>query len=54
MHEVAAWENKIETDECEIDEPTRVFDEKTLLPCHYFDFMYGTSTGGYVPPWLTA
>jgi patatin-like phospholipase/acyl hydrolase len=26
----------------------RKFDAKELLPCHYFDFMYGTSTGGLI------
>ena len=27
---------------------TRTFKEEDLLPCHYFDFMYGTSTGGLI------
>jgi hypothetical protein len=22
------------------------FPEESLLPCHYFDYIYGTSTGG--------
>nr|OQO16764.1 hypothetical protein B0A51_16555 [Rachicladosporium sp. CCFEE 5018] len=26
----------------------RTFVESELLPCHYFDFMYGTSTGGLI------
>jgi hypothetical protein len=25
-----------------------VEEEEELLPCHYFDFMYGTSTGGLI------
>ena len=29
--------------------PTRsLIDENNLKPCHYFDFMYGTSTGGLI------
>lgn len=28
------------------------FNEDTLLPCHYFDFMYGTSTGGLIATML--
>ncbi|KAF2860429.1 FabD/lysophospholipase-like protein [Piedraia hortae CBS 480.64] len=27
--------------------------EKDLLPCHYFDFMYGTSTGGLIAIFLS-
>jgi len=32
------------------------FDEDELLPCHYFDFMYGTSTGqtDYEYAWTTS
>lgn len=26
----------------------RIYSEEDLLPCHYFDFMYGTSTGGLI------
>ena len=46
MREVAVWENRFEEQEADLDVPDRTFDEKTLLPCHYFDYMYGTSTGG--------
>lgn len=30
----------------------KVFDAKELLPAHYFDFMYGTSTGGLIATML--
>src|ERR1700712_4582177 len=30
----------------------KVFDSKDLLPAHYFDFMYGTSTGGLIATML--
>lgn len=30
----------------------KVFIEDDLLPCHYFDFMYGTSTGGLIATML--
>jgi len=30
----------------------RAYVEKELLPCHYFDFMYGTSTGGLISTML--
>jgi hypothetical protein len=30
----------------------KVFEENELLPCHYFDFMYGTSTGGLIATML--
>lgn len=29
-----------------------IFNEDGLLPCHYFDFMYGTSTGGLIATML--
>jgi hypothetical protein len=51
FHEVAAWETYFEGLEHPEDQ-RRVFDEKTLLPCHYFDFMYGTSTGGLIATML--
>ena len=30
----------------------KTFVEAELLPCHYFDFMYGTSTGGLIATML--
>jgi hypothetical protein len=30
----------------------KIFDAKDLLPAHYFDFMYGTSTGGLIATML--
>lgn len=30
----------------------KAFVEEELLPCHYFDFMYGTSTGGLIATML--
>jgi hypothetical protein len=52
MREVARWETyfeeKLPVDQRRLDP----FDEKTLLPCHYFDYMYGTSTGGLIATML--
>ncbi|KAB8345930.1 hypothetical protein FH972_022983 [Carpinus fangiana] len=45
MHEVAVWEQTLATPE-ELQD--NAFDENSLLPCHYFDYMYGTSTGGLI------
>jgi len=50
MHEVALWETALE-EELPVDQ-RQTFDEKTLLPCHYFDYMYGTSTGGLIATML--
>jgi hypothetical protein len=50
MHEVAVWENFLEKQEK--PSSTKVFKEEDLLPCHYFDFMYGTSTGGLIATML--
>lgn len=50
--EVAIWERKLAGS---IEEPksgAQTFDEDKLLPCHYFDFMYGTSTGGLIATML--
>lgn len=47
MHEVAVWENFLEQREKPVGQ-RMVFREEELLPCHYFDFMYGTSTGGLI------
>ncbi|KAK7510026.1 acyl transferase/acyl hydrolase/lysophospholipase [Phyllosticta citriasiana] len=64
MHEIAKWETRLEMEEAAADaerrmsgtstppfEP-RIFNENELLPCHYFDFMYGTSTGGLIATML--
>ena len=40
MHQVYEWEKRLDS----VDVPR----EDELLPCHYFDFMYGTSTGGLI------
>ena len=51
MVEIARWERIFEA----MERPTsqrRTFDENELLPCHYFDFMYGTSTGGLIATML--
>lgn len=34
------------------DTKRKAFVEEELLPCHYFDFMYGTSTGGLIATML--
>jgi hypothetical protein len=57
MHEIWMWENKIADDDqataesgadigSQNDAVERVPPESELLPCHYFDFFYGTSHGG--------
>src|ERR1700712_2838200 len=43
MKEVADCENAFERTE---SESPRVFEAKSLRPCHYFDQIYGSSTGG--------
>jgi hypothetical protein len=49
MHEVAECENRLQRDEGPVPGSTRRdFNENDLLPCHYFDYMYGTSTGGLI------
>ncbi|KAL9053862.1 MAG: hypothetical protein Q9162_004509 [Coniocarpon cinnabarinum] len=45
MHEIAIWERRLQPG-------LTLPDEKDLLPCHYFDFMYGTSTGGLIATML--
>lgn len=53
MREVSHWEKKLEEEEGHIPgAPERNFDVDELLPCHYFDFMYGTSTGGLIATML--
>lgn len=49
MHEVAECERRLQRDEGPVPGSTRhEFNEDELLPCHYFDYMYGTSTGGLI------
>lgn len=45
MHEVYLKEQEFEKEDPLGEDP---IDEEDLLPCHYFDFMYGTSTGGLI------
>lgn len=45
MHEVWIWEKRLEAED-PIGQQQVPEDE--LLPCHYFDFMYGTSGGGLI------
>ncbi|KAF2834840.1 FabD/lysophospholipase-like protein [Patellaria atrata CBS 101060] len=53
MREVAEWENKFEEEEGPISgTEKKVFKEEELLPCVYFDMMYGTSTGGLIATML--
>lgn len=47
MHRVYMWEKKLEENDGKI-EGEELGNEDDLLPCHYFDFMYGTSTGGLI------
>ena len=39
MKRVAHWEKELYN---------RDVDPNQLLPCHYFDYLWGTSTGGFV------
>ncbi|KAF1937868.1 FabD/lysophospholipase-like protein [Clathrospora elynae] len=49
MHEVAECEQRLQTEEGPVPGSERCeFNEEELLPCHYFDYMYGTSTGGLI------
>jgi hypothetical protein len=49
MHEIAECERKLQEEEGTVPGSSRTtFDEDDLLPCHYFDYMYGTSTGGLI------
>jgi hypothetical protein len=49
MHEIAECEQRLQRDEGPVNGSTRQdFNEEELLPCHYFDYMYGTSTGGLI------
>jgi patatin-like phospholipase/acyl hydrolase len=51
MGEITRWERIFEAMERPSTE-RRTFNEDELLPCHYFDFMYGTSTGGLIATML--
>jgi hypothetical protein len=49
MHEIAECERRLQKEEGIVAGSTqREFNEDELLPCHYFDYMYGTSTGGLI------
>ena len=49
MHEVAKCEVRLQQDEGPVPGSLRrEFIEDELLPAHYFDYMYGTSTGGLI------
>ncbi|KAF2876676.1 acyl transferase/acyl hydrolase/lysophospholipase [Massariosphaeria phaeospora] len=49
MHEIAECERRLQDEEGPVSGSERQeFDEDELLPCHYFDYMYGTSTGGLI------
>ncbi|KAL6174072.1 hypothetical protein ACJQWK_00222 [Exserohilum turcicum] len=49
MHEVAECERRLQEEEGPVPgSERREFNENELLPCHYFDYMYGTSTGGLI------
>ena len=45
MHHIWHWEQVLEEEE-PLGESLRR--EEDLLPCHYFDFVFGTSTGGLI------
>ena len=49
MHEIAECERRLQAEEGRIYGSNRhIFNEDELLPCHYFDYMYGTCTGGLI------
>ncbi|KAF1835627.1 FabD/lysophospholipase-like protein [Decorospora gaudefroyi] len=49
MHEIAECERRIQKEEGPVEgSERRDFNQDELLPCHYFDYMYGTSTGGLI------
>ncbi|KAF1979670.1 FabD/lysophospholipase-like protein [Bimuria novae-zelandiae CBS 107.79] len=49
MHEIAECEMRLQREEGRVPGSNRhTFNEDDLLPCHYFDYMYGTSTGGLI------
>lgn len=49
MHEISECEIRLQKEEGPVPGSTRQqFNEDELLPAHYFDYMYGTSTGGLI------
>lgn len=40
MKRIADWEHTLNGKDISVEK---------LLPCHYFDYIWGTSTGGRVP-----
>ncbi|KAF2724355.1 FabD/lysophospholipase-like protein, partial [Polychaeton citri CBS 116435] len=50
MHEVWLWELRLDDEENTTAQHAKTEDQ--LMPCHYFDFMYGTSTGGLIATML--
>ncbi|KAK0365233.1 hypothetical protein LTR91_012604 [Friedmanniomyces endolithicus] len=54
MHEIWLCEKRLEDEQREEERITGdppascVTNEEDLLPCHYFDFMFGTSSGGII------
>jgi hypothetical protein len=49
MQEIAECEIRLQKEDGPVPgSQRRDFNEDELLPCHYFDFMYGTSTGGLI------
>ncbi|TKA63802.1 hypothetical protein B0A49_06322 [Cryomyces minteri] len=52
MHEVYLWERKLDETDPIPNSIWRTLTEDELQPCHYFDFMYGTSTGGLIATML--
>lgn len=53
MREIAAWERKLQQESGLVRSAGEdSIDAADLLPCHYFDFMYGTSTGGLIATML--
>ena len=49
MHQVSEYEKRLQPDKAAAG---LLPNEEDLLPCHYFDFMYGTSTGGLIATML--
>ncbi|KAF2084113.1 FabD/lysophospholipase-like protein [Saccharata proteae CBS 121410] len=59
MREISIWEQRLEQEEMEkaLKDDIKTFQprsflEHELLPCHYLDFIYGTSTGGLIATML--
>ncbi|KAF1963562.1 FabD/lysophospholipase-like protein [Byssothecium circinans] len=49
MHEIALAEVRLQDTLGPVNDSERTtFNEDELLPCHYFDYIYGTSTGGLI------